>query len=445
MKNITNRIFLVVFFAAVISVGCLFFLFVYQEKTVNKYNALVDGYIENRRLMSEISQKMYELQARVASHVVTDDADTLERSEANIMEINDEITGLFQQMKKRLTDDDEKEIFREVTKSYNALEEQVKVALKFSGQGAEESAEYYICEIMDSYIQKSNEAFDGYYERMKKNVSFEKQRLNEEMQRIVLWRNVSFAFVVVVIGTCLLIVHRSGQRIVDDQKRETDQHNTHIMDMQYKTIVGMANLIESRDGETGEHVKRTSAYAVMIANELMAQGVYPDDITKEYMDNLWKAAPLHDIGKIVVSDSILQKPGKLTTEEFDRIKLHASEGGKIIDGTLEAIDDKEYLDMAHQVARYHHEKWDGSGYPEGLRGEEIPLCARIMAVADVFDALISKRCYKDAMSVEKAYEIIRESSGSHFDPTVAEAFVRIRPQVEAYLREEDEDEGIRFK
>ncbi len=445
MKNITKRIFFAVFFAAVISVGCLFFLLVYQEKTTDKYNALVDGYIENRRLMSEISQNMYELQARVASHVVSNDPEALERYESGIHEIDDEITSLFRQMKERLMDDGEKEIFREVTKSYNALDDQVKVALKFSGQGAEEATEYYVCEIMDTYIQKCNEAFDGYYDRMKVNVEQEKERLNEEMQRVALWRDISFAFVVFVIGMCLLIVYRSGRRIVNDQERESEEYNTHIMDMQYKTIVGMANLIESRDGETGEHVKRTSAYAVMIANELMSKGIYADDITKDYMDNLWKAAPLHDIGKIVVSDSILQKPGKLTPEEFDKIKLHASEGGKIIDGTLEAIDDKEYLDMAHKVARYHHEKWDGSGYPEGLKGEEIPLCARIMAVADVFDALISKRCYKEAMSVDKAYEIIKESSGSHFDPEVAKAFVGIRPQVEAYLREEDADEGIRFK
>ena len=181
----------------------------------------------------------------------------------------------------------------------------------------------------------------------------------------------------------------------------------------------------------------------MIAEELSQEVPYKEIINSVYMENLWKAAPLHDIGKIKISDTILQKPGKLTDEEFELMKMHASEGGKIIDVTMGAIDDREYLDMAHQVARYHHERWDGSGYPDGLRGEEIPLCARIMAVADVFDALVSKRCYKKAMTVEKAYSIIQESSGSHFDPVVAEAFIRIRPRVEAYLRNEDGEE-IRF-
>lgn len=440
MKNMTKRIFLVVFFAAVISIGCFLCSMSYQEKNIERYNELVDGYIENRRLMSEIRQGMYEMQARVATHIITEDPELLERCEEKIQELDEEIQNLFAKLESRLESNEEKENLHEVTKSYNTMDAQLKVALKFSRQGAKESTEYYMYEIMDVYIQKSNEAFDGYYQQMKSDVDDEKAQVNREMQKVRVWRDSAFVFVIVVIGICLLVVHRSGRRIVDDQRRETSEHNAHIMDMQYKTIVGMANLIESRDGETGEHVKRTSAYAVMIAEELFAQGVYRNDITKEYMDNLWKAAPLHDIGKIVVSDSILQKPGKLTSEEFDKIKLHASEGGRIIDDTLEAIDDKTYLDMARKVARYHHEKWDGSGYPEGLKGEEIPLCARIMAVADVFDALISKRCYKEAMPIGKAYEIIRESSGSHFDPAVAEAFLRIRPQVEIFLREEDSTE-----
>lgn len=210
--------------------------------------------------------------------------------------------------------------------------------------------------------------------------------------------------------------------------------------MQYQTIIGMANLIESRDGETGEHVKRTSTYVGMIAEELTKDSEYASGIDKTYMENLWKAAPLHDIGKIKIPDAILQKPGKLTTEEFEIMKGHTVEGGKIIDESLGAIDDEEYILMAHQVARYHHEKWNGQGYPEGISGEKIPLCARIMAVADVFDALISKRCYKEAMPMEKAFEIIEESSGSHFDPVIVKAFLRIRPQIEKYLKKNLGDE-----
>ena len=200
----------------------------------------------------------------------------------------------------------------------------------------------------------------------------------------------------------------------------------------------MANLIESRDEDTGEHVMRTSWFVNALARELAKDSPYKDQLTEEYLDNLWKAAPLHDIGKIKVSDTILCKPGRLTKEEFEIMKTHAAEGGKIVYETMQNIEEQDYVEIAHDVAKYHHEKWDGSGYPEGLSGQNIPLCARIMAVADVFDALTSKRCYKDAMSVEEAYKIIKESSGSHFDPVVAEAFVKLRPTVEEYLRENRE-------
>ncbi|MBP3203796.1 MAG: HD domain-containing protein, partial [Lachnospiraceae bacterium] len=115
-----------------------------------------------------------------------------------------------------------------------------------------------------------------------------------------------------------------------------------------------------------------------------------------------------------------------------------AEGGKIVYETMHDIEEQDYVELAHDVAKYHHEKWNGSGYPEGLSGQDIPLCARIMAVADVFDALTSKRCYKEAMSVEEAYKIIEESSGTHFDPVVAEAFIRLRPKVEEFLRENRE-------
>ena len=128
----------------------------------------------------------------------------------------------------------------------------------------------------------------------------------------------------------------------------------------------------------------------------------------------------------------------LTPEEFEIMKSHAPEGGQIIYETMGGIEERDYIEMAHDVAKYHHEKWDGSGYPEGLAGEEIPLCARIMAVADVFDALISKRCYKEPIPFQKAYAIIEESVGSHFDPVVAGAFLKLRPEVEKYLLELEE-------
>ncbi len=445
MKNITKRVFVVVFLAAIISLGCLWFILIQQSRVTSEYNTFVNGQIENRKLTSEISRRMYAAQARVISHVVCDDEEGMAQYEEEFQELDASIKESLREFEQRMNDPEEKEIFRSVIKKYNIFETQAQIALKFSRQGAQESAEYYVDEILKECVRDLSGLLDDYYAKVSVNVTKEETRLDERMQQIQLWRAMAFLFVWFVVVACLLIVYRSGRQIVDDQKRETDEHNAHVMDMQYKTIVGMANLIESRDGETGEHVKRTSTYAIMIAKALYEENIYTDEITKEYMDNLWKAAPLHDIGKIMVSDSILQKPGKLTAEEFDKMKLHATEGGNIIDGTLEAIEDEAYLDMAHKVAHYHHEKWDGSGYPEGLKGEEIPLCARIMAVADVFDALVSKRCYKEAMTVDAAYGIIKESRGSHFDPVIADIFIKIRPSIEEYLRNDDTDNEIRFK
>lgn len=436
MRGMTKRIFMAVIFTAIVSFACFLLILTETEKITKNYNALIDGYIENRKLMSEISQDMYNIQAQVASHVVNTEQNKNDYYESRISVLNTEIQSLFGEFEDRIEDEEEKELFRKVTNSYNGFVTQIEIALKFSREGAAKSAEYYVCTVMDEYLEDTNDAFDTYYQRTKENVMLAKEDMQREMSYVRRERNVIALVIGVALIACLLVVYRSGRKIVNKQMMESDENNHRIMDMQYKTIVGMANLIESRDGETGEHVKRTSAYAGMIAEELSKEGAYQDDITISYMENLWKAAPLHDIGKIMVSDSILQKPGRLTEQEFDKMKLHASEGGKIIDETLGAIDDKAYLDMAHDVAHYHHEKWDGSGYPEGLKGEEIPLCARIMAVADVFDALISKRCYKEAMSVDKAYEIIRESSGSHFDPVVAGAFLKIRPRVEEYLARE---------
>ena len=194
-------------------------------------------------------------------------------------------------------------------------------------------------------------------------------------------------------------------------------------------VMSFATLVENKDGSTGGHIKRTTAYVKLLAEELRARGYYKEILTKDYIQNLCQAAPMHDIGKIAVPDVILQKPGRLTEDEFDRIKLHALDGGKIIEETFGNLGNEEYTKMAYQVAKYHHEKWNGKGYPEGLKRREIPLCARIMAVADVFDAISEKRCYRDAMPLEQCFAIIAEGSGQDFDPVIAEVFINSKDKV----------------
>ena len=196
-------------------------------------------------------------------------------------------------------------------------------------------------------------------------------------------------------------------------------------------VMSFATLVENKDGSTGGHVKRATGYVRVLAEELRNRGYYRDILTKDYMRALCQAAPMHDIGKIAVPDVVLKKPGKLTDEEFELIKQHTISGGKIIQDTFGHLGDEEYTEMAYHVARYHHEKWNGRGYPERLKENEIPLCARIMSVADVFDAISEKRCYRDAMPMDKCFSIIEEGRGTDFDPVIVDVFLAIRDKVEA--------------
>lgn len=217
-----------------------------------------------------------------------------------------------------------------------------------------------------------------------------------------------------------------------------NQENPSIAELSHyhnEMIMGFATLVENKDGSTGGHIKRTTAYVRLLAEELRRRGYYKEVLTKDYMRNLCLAAPMHDIGKISVPDVILQKPGRLTPEEFDIIKQHAESGGKIVQETFGHLGNEQYARMAYEVARFHHEKWNGKGYPEGLKRKEIPLCARIMAIADVFDAVSEKRCYKEAFPIEKCFEIIQEGSGQDFDPVLVEVFLDIREKV-VQVREE---------
>lgn len=195
-------------------------------------------------------------------------------------------------------------------------------------------------------------------------------------------------------------------------------------------VMGFATLIESRDSSTGGHVKRTTQYVKLLAEGLKNRGYYAEILTKDYMKNLLKAAPMHDVGKIAVPDAILQKPGRLTPEEFELMKLHAQKGGEIIQESFSRMGNEEFLEMACEIARHHHEKWNGKGYPDGLKRKEIPLCARIMAIADVFDAVSADRCYRKALPLDTCFEIIQEGSGQDFDPILAEIFLDMRDEVE---------------
>lgn len=202
-----------------------------------------------------------------------------------------------------------------------------------------------------------------------------------------------------------------------------------IQRIQSSIITGMARMVESRDNSTGGHINRTSAGVRCIIEHIADNYAFPW-CTAEFCKNIIEAAPLHDLGKVAIDDNILKKKGKFTPEEFDVMKKHTVEGAKILPIVLNEVEDPDFKKIAENVAHYHHEKWNGSGYPEGLKGEQIPVEARIMALADVFDALVSKRCYKEPFSYDNAFGIIQESFGTQFDPELGAIFLECRDRLE---------------
>ena len=224
-------------------------------------------------------------------------------------------------------------------------------------------------------------------------------------------------------------------RFNTELREEVAQKTRHIVEMHDNLLLGMAMMVESRDNSTGGHIRRTSDGVRILIEEIKRGNEF--DIDESFCRNIIKAAPMHDLGKISVDDAILRKPGRFTDEEFEIMKTHAAEGARIVHEILKNTDEEEFRVIAENVAHYHHERWDGSGYPDGLKGEAIPLEARIMAVADVYDALVSKRVYKEKMSFEKANEIIMDGMGKHFDERLKPYYIASRAKLEKYYSELD--------
>jgi adenylate cyclase len=213
---------------------------------------------------------------------------------------------------------------------------------------------------------------------------------------------------------------------------------------QQLTLEAMVSMVETRDPETGSHIKRTQNYAKALALYLKGQGLFADLLTPDFIETLFISVPLHDIGKVGIPDRILLKEGPLTDEEFEIMKRHAEYGRRTIDRATRHMQGENYLGMGAQIAGAHHEKWDGTGYPEGLAGTQIPLPARIMALCDVYDALISRRCYKPPFSHDKSMGIILEQKGRAFDPVLVDAFFAIETQIKEismYYRDTSEQDA----
>ena len=223
---------------------------------------------------------------------------------------------------------------------------------------------------------------------------------------------------------------RLQEKYTDELETEVEAKTQKILQMHDNLILSMASMVESRDNSTGGHIKRTSVGVRILIGEMKKDNKF--NLSEEFCNDIIKAAPMHDLGKIAVKDSILQKKGSFNPGEFDQMKEHAAEGARIVHEILKDTEDESFKIIAENVAHYHHERIDGSGYPMGLKGDEIPLEARIMAIADVYDALVSKRCYKERMSFEEADSIIMNGMGTQFDKRLEDIYVAARPKLEEF-------------
>ena len=221
------------------------------------------------------------------------------------------------------------------------------------------------------------------------------------------------------------LVEQYNENLARDINKKTEK----IYKIQDDILISMASIVENRDNNTGGHIARTSDVVKIFVNHLLKKNII-NELTPKIAKCIIKAAPLHDFGKIAIPDIILNKPGKFTDEEYEEMKKHSEKGAVIVERILKNSEDTTFKKIAVNVAHYHHEKWDGKGYPEGIQGEEIPFEARVMALADVFDALVSKRVYKERLGYDKAFSIIEESCGTHFDPVLCREFLACRPEIE---------------
>lgn len=430
--------FLVELIGLVIIGFCLF-------RVIINYKNLIMPSSQNLRFIHRISKLVSEEQSLSALYVLSTDDSMLREYELREIDIHNRLINDLSEFEKRLDDrDDLKQCFHDMNAICEHIFSQIDIAMTLRKNSSKALAETYISkDLLDSYsvVNDKLRILTVIIERdMDKAVHDMRNYTNVATIIITVAMAVLIITVLCLIFVCISLTEKletNKEELQEEVERKTAEilkQNKHLKYLQEQTILGMANIIESRDSETGEHVKRTSRYVELLANAARDFGYYQEQLNAHYIEILKKVAPMHDIGKIAVSDTILQKPARLTTDEFEKIKIHTTEGEKIIREVLGKIESEEYVQVAIDVAKGHHEHWDGTGYPNHLKGEAIPLGARIMAIADVFDALISPRCYKKALSADAAFEIIRNSSGSHFDPILADLFLKMKDEVLKIMR-----------
>ncbi len=444
LKNIPLKILVLVLIVGILGAASVVLLTVEIAAMSNHYRVITEEYSVNLLMTSNIRTYINKHQALVAKHVISQSDDKYDEYENDAAEIEELLRENFNDLEKRMTGGEREQIFHKAYTGFYSYLDNAENAFYFSRMNQKAMAQYYLVNVIDNDFRTVFVAFDNLNDLSSREIDNARAEMDGYINITIVSACICVPVIVVAVVFAALFCFKITSdldKYKDDLEHDIEQKNAVLRErsekmlrIQNDVVIAMANLIESRDGDTGEHVKRTERFVNMLARAAQRKGYKSDILTDDYIELLSKAAPLHDIGKISISDTILMKPGKFTPEEFEIMKTHAKEGGRIVRDVIGRIEEQAYVDIAADVAAYHHEKWNGSGYNAGLSGEDIPLSARIMAIADVFDALISKRCYKSEFPLDEAFRIIKESAGTHFDPTLVDIFLDIRPEIEDYLK-----------
>lgn len=445
IKRAPIRILIMTVLTGVICIIGMLMIVAKQKQLVEMHKDIVNHYVVNREYMAKITSTMSKHHVMVDNYVLTTNNDSRAKYEKSGLAARAELKMLVIDFTDDMKVGEQEKLYHKVYSNVCAYLSNVDTMVAYAKAGDSEMVIYYNDNVLSKFIDQVNKNVKALDDMTVNEIEAAEAKMNHAIKVSSVLRTVCIIIVLLMLALCswycvYVAANLDNYKIqleqdLNEKNKFIRQNTEQVLRMQDNIISGIANLIEDRDTDTGKHVKRTSDYVEMIARSAKYWELYEDILTEEYIQRLVKAAQLHDIGKISVPDRILLKPGKLTPEEFEEIKKHAAEGGRIIRELFGEAEDQEYVRIAIEVASCHHEKWDGTGYGRGLARTNIPLSARIMAIADVFDALISKRCYKDAYDLDKAFDIIKESSGTHFDPQLADVFIRMRKDIENYLNE----------
>lgn len=436
-KSLSISALVVIFVAQLVGILGIVYLKYCMDVQASLYNSMANQIFEEERDVEEIRSLLYKYECNVASIMISSESSQAGENEElakTELEIRNQLIKHAQIMKRMELNSEKERLFRSVNDDVlNYLNYNV-VLLSMKSVESTESISQFMKSFVFPLVVRVNSSISRLSEMSKLYIEQSKAEMDSHLDSTKYFSIIGFVVLIFSLVISTIYTHRVLKELEEKNKffqSKSEANEMRILEIQNKTIMGIADLVESRSGETGLHVKRTSHLVNMILLQARKKGKWSEILTDEYIDYVTRAAPMHDLGKIVIPDAILNKPGKFTPEEFEIMKTHASAGGKIVYDIIGGVADKKYVDIASDIASYHHEKWNDKGYPNGKAGQEIPLCARIMAVADVFDALIAERCYKKPMSYEDAFALIERESGEHFDPEVVELFMELKDEIYA--------------